>query len=241
MFLSWRPLYLLRLSTHGGGKWRGNFESLLEALYLGPPVFPTLESAKALYRWCFWTALSRPDMVLNQSYRHPTAFFHVITFLIIASSACFLYELGYLCYTGTLDSSWDRAIPELGYHWSRGGWRLAFPSHWAMREVANFEKWVRAPSNSVLPFCSWSCMFAAFSIISTTLFTTALYSWGQRWRGNLESLVESLFLQPVVLLVFAAKAFYYFCLFRLLNPAAKNRVYVKPGIFLFLKRSRFPG
>ena len=119
-----------------GLRWKGNLESLFEALYLDPPVFPTLESAKAFYRWCFWTALSRPDMVLNQSYRHPTAFFHVITFLIISSSACFLYELGYLCYTGNLYSSWDRAILELGYHWSRGGWRLAFPSHWAINQGA---------------------------------------------------------------------------------------------------------
>ena len=31
-------------------------------------------------------------------------------------------------------------------------------------------------------------------ILMATLFTTALYSWGQRWRGNFESLAEPLFL-----------------------------------------------
>jgi len=96
-----------------GQRWRGHFESFFEAIFLDPPVFPTLESAKAFYRWCFWEVLRRPDLVFNQTYVHSVGFYYTITFLILSSSASLISQLAYLCYNGTLYSSWDQTIYEL--------------------------------------------------------------------------------------------------------------------------------
>ena len=110
-----------------GGRWRGNFESLVESLFVQPVVTLSLAQFKALHKWAFWEALRRPDLILDQPHYHSVGFYHTITFLILLSSASLIYQFGYLCYTGTLYSTWDKNIYDLLSYWAEGGWRKVPP------------------------------------------------------------------------------------------------------------------
>jgi len=137
MFLAFTVLSTTLLATalySWGERWRGNFESLVESLFLQPVVTLTLEQFKAFHTWAFWEALRRTDFILDQRYYHSTQFYHSITFLILSSSASLIYQLCYLCYTGKLYSTWDQNICDILAYWADGGWRKALPPHFSVNQ-----------------------------------------------------------------------------------------------------------
>ena len=116
MFLAFSVLSTTLFTTalySWGQRWRGNLESLVESLFVQPVVTLSLAQFKALHKRAFWEALRRPDLILDQPYYHSVGFYHTITFLILLSSASLIYQFGYLCYTGTLYSTWDKNIYDL--------------------------------------------------------------------------------------------------------------------------------
>jgi len=139
MFVAISTISITLLTTaiySWGERWRGNFESLTEALFLQPVVTLSLAQFKAFHKWAFWEALRRPDLILNQPYNHCVGFYYWVTLIILSSSASIIYQLAYLCYTGTLYSSWDQSICDLISYWAEGGWRRGLPPHWSVNQGA---------------------------------------------------------------------------------------------------------
>src|SRR6187402_258755 len=105
MFVAISTISITLLTTaiySWGQRWRGNFESLVESLFLQPAVPFSLAQFKAFHTWAFWEALRRTDFIINQPYYHSVWFYYTVTFLILSSSVSLICQFCYLCYTGEL-------------------------------------------------------------------------------------------------------------------------------------------
>ena len=137
MFVAISTISITLLTTaiySWGQRWRGNFESLIESLFLQPAVPFSLAQFKAFHTWAFWEALRRTDFILNQPYYHSVWFYQAITFILLSSSVSLLYQFCFLCYTGELYSTWDKNIYDPLSYWSEGGWRKGLPPHWSVNQ-----------------------------------------------------------------------------------------------------------
>ena len=137
MFVAFSTISITLLTTaiySWGQRWQGNFESLIESLFLQPAVPFSLAQFKAFHTWAFWGALRRTYFILNQPYYHSVWFYQAITFILLSSSVSLLYQFCFLCYTGELYSTWDKNIYDLLSFWSEGGWRKGLPPHWSVNQ-----------------------------------------------------------------------------------------------------------